>query len=182
MGNKIGPKGYFELLKGIKERVKTAQYQALKAVNKELISLYWDIGKMITEEIKQNGWGATVVKRLATDLQSEFPGISGFSTRNLHYMAKFYETYANEAIVQPMVAQINWTHNIIIMEKCKDALERQFYIRMTRKMGWTKNVLIHQIENKTYEKTLLNQTNFDRTLPDEIKNQAKLAVKDKYRS
>ncbi len=79
-----------------------------------------------------------------------------------------------------MVAEIGWTHNLIIMEKCKDDLQREFYIRSTRKYGWTKNVLIHQIENQTYEKTLLNQTNFDKTVSDDIKNQAKLAVRDEY--
>jgi predicted nuclease of restriction endonuclease-like (RecB) superfamily len=78
------------------------------------------------------------------------------------------------------VAEIAWTHNVLIMEKCKDSLEREFYIRMSRKFGWSKNVLAHQIENKTYEKTLLNQTNFDKALPENIKNQAKLAVKDEY--
>jgi len=180
MGNKMEHEGYFQLLKGIKERVRAAQYEALRAVNKELISLYWDIGEMIITESKKKGWGAAVVKQLSLDLQIEFPGISGFSKRNLHYMARFYDSYANDQIVQPLVAQISWTHNIIILEKCQDALERQFYIRMTRRMGWTKAVLTHQIENQTYEKTILNQTNFDKTLPDEIKNQAKLAVKDEY--
>jgi predicted nuclease of restriction endonuclease-like (RecB) superfamily len=78
------------------------------------------------------------------------------------------------------VAEIGWTHNLVIMEKCKNDLEREFYLRMTRKFGWTKNVLIHQIENQTYEKTLLNQTNFEQTLPANIRDQAKLAVKDEY--
>ncbi len=82
--------------------------------------------------------------------------------------------------LQPLVAEIGWTHNLIIMEKCKNDLEREFYIRMTKKFGWTKDVLIHQIENQTYEKTLLGQTNFDQTLPEDIRNQAKLAVKDEY--
>src|SRR3989338_3997862 len=80
----------------------------------------------------------------------------------------------------PMVREISWSHNIVIMEKCKDDLEREFYIRITSKFGWTKNVLIHHVENKTYEKTLLNQTNFNKTLSKEIRNQAKLAVKDEY--
>lgn len=79
-----------------------------------------------------------------------------------------------------MVREIGWTHNVIILMNCKDDLRREFYIRMTRRFGWTKNVLSHHIDNQSYEKTLLNQTNFDRTLPDEIRNQAKLAVKDEY--
>ena len=80
----------------------------------------------------------------------------------------------------PLVQEIAWAHNIVIMEKCKGDLPREFYLRMTRKFGWTKNVLIHQIENQSYEKTLINQSNFNNTLPAKIKNQAKLAVKDEY--
>ena len=76
--------------------------------------------------------------------------------------------------------EIAWAHNIAIMEKCKDPLEREFYIRMTKKFGWTKNVLIHQIENQSYEKTLLNKTNFNKTIPEKYRHQAKLAVKDEY--
>lgn len=92
-------------------------------------------------------------------------------------MKQFYETYAANEKLSPLVREIGWTHNLIIMSKCKDDLEREFYLRMTRKFGWTKNVLVHQIENQTYEKTLLNQTSFDQTLPAEIRDQAKLAVK-----
>jgi predicted nuclease of restriction endonuclease-like (RecB) superfamily len=95
-------------------------------------------------------------------------------------MRNLYLTYSQNEKLQPLVAEIGWTHNLVIMEKCKDELEREFYIRMTRKFGWTKNVLINQIENQSYEKTLLNQTNFAQTVPENIRNQAKLAVKDEY--
>lgn len=95
-------------------------------------------------------------------------------------MAQFYSEYQSVENLQPLVAEISWTKHIVILNKCKDSLERQFYILSTKKFGWTKNVLIHQIENKTYEKYLLNQTNFDNTLPETIKNQAVLAVKDEY--
>jgi predicted nuclease of restriction endonuclease-like (RecB) superfamily len=95
-------------------------------------------------------------------------------------MRLFYESYAESEKLAPLVREIGWTHNIVILEKCKDELEQEFYLRMTRRFGWTKNVLIHQIENRTYEKTLLNQTNFDQTLPESIQHQAKLAVKDEY--
>jgi len=171
---------YQQFLSDIKQRIKSAQYEALRAVNKELISLYWDIGKMIVERQKGETWGKAIVDRLAVDLRSEFPGISGFSSSNLWRMHNFYTYYAKNTKLAPLVREIGWTHNIIILEKCKDNLEREFYIRMARKMGWTKAVLIHQVENKTYEKTILNQTNFDRTLPAEIKDRAKLAVKDEY--
>ncbi len=171
---------YAKLLIDIKKRVRAAQYDALRAVNKELIGLYWDIGKMITKRQKAAGWGKSVVEKLARDLQAEFPGIRGFSARNLWLMQDLYKNYCGKAKLQPMVAEIGWTHNVVIMQSCKDPLQREFYIRMTRKFGWTKNVLIHQIENQTYEKTMLNQTSFPKTLPQNIRNQAKLAVKDEY--
>ena len=136
----------------------------MKVVNKELITLYWDIGRSITERQQSEGWGKSVVEHLAKDLQTSFPGMGGFSSRNIWYMRTFYLCYSENTKLQPMVAEISWTNNLLIMEKCKDDLEREFYIRMTRKHGWTKNVLIHQIENQSYEKTLLNQTNFDKTI------------------
>jgi predicted nuclease of restriction endonuclease-like (RecB) superfamily len=143
-------------------------------------ALYWDIGKMIVGRQQGNSWGKSVVEQLAKDLQAEFAGISGFSAANLWRMRLFYESFGDNEKLAPLVREIGWTHNIVILEKCKDDLEREFYIRMTKKFGWTKNVLIHQIENQTYEKTLLNQTNFQQTVSEEIRNQAKLAVKDEY--
>ena len=95
-------------------------------------------------------------------------------------MAQFYTEYQGNEILQPLVGEISWTKHTVIMGRCKDHFEREFYIRMTKRMGWSKNVLIHQIENKTYERTLMNQTNFNKALPEKIKNQAKLAVKDEY--
>jgi len=180
MINKIPTNEYGNLLQDVKQRIRSAQYEALRAVNKELISLYWDIGKMIVDRQKKHGWGKSIVENLAKDLQLEFPGVQGYSERNIWYMRNFFVEYENKPNLQPMVAEIGWTHNIIIMAKCKDDLEREFYIRMTKKFGWTKNVLIHQIENQSYEKTLLGQTNFNKVLPEKIKNQAKLAVKDEY--
>lgn len=168
------------LLDEIKQRIRSAQYEALKAVNKELISLYWDIGRLILERQKEETWGKSVVKRLADDLLTEFPGIMGFSVSNLWRMRIFYETYAQNEKLAPLVREISWSKNVVILERCKEELEREFYLRMTRKFGWTRDVLIRQIENQTYEKTLLGQTNFDQTLPEDIRNQAKLAVKDEY--
>jgi len=148
---------YANLLRDIKDRIRSAQYEALRAVNKELIGLYWDIGSMIVERQKGRSWGKAVVERLAKDLQVEFPGIKGLSPSSLWRMKLFYKSYKEDQKLAPLVREIGWTHNIVIMEKCKDILQREFYIRMTRKFGWTKNVLIHQIENQTYEKTLLSQ-------------------------
>jgi predicted nuclease of restriction endonuclease-like (RecB) superfamily len=174
------PKDYTELLAEIKQRIRSAQYDALKAVNKELIALYWDIGRMIVERQKNESWGKAIVERLAQDLQKEFLGIGGFSARNIWHMRNFHVTYAKNPILQPLVAEIGWTHNLVILEQCKEPQEREFYIRMTRKFGWSKNVLIHQIENQSYQKYLLNQTNFDKAVPEKYRNQAKLAVKDEY--
>ncbi len=171
---------YPRLLAEVKERIRAAQYSALKAVNKELVGLYWDIGRMIVERQKTQGWGKAVVQQLAVDLQSAFPGVRGFSVQNLWYMRQFYKEYHDNPKLQPLVGEISWTKNLVIMSRCKDLLEREFYIRMTRKFGWSKNVLIHQIENQTYEKSLLGQTNFDKALTPELRSQAKLAVKDEY--
>ena len=171
---------YPALLKEIKERIRSAQYDALKAVNKELISLYWDIGRIIVERQKGESWGKSVVIQLSIDIQNEFPGISGFSARNIWRMRFFYLTYKGNQKLSPMVAELGWTHNLIIMEACKDDLEREFYLRMTKKHGWSKGTLMDQIQNQAYEKTMLNQTNFELALPSGISNQARLAVKDEY--
>lgn len=171
---------YGSLLGEIKARIRSAQYEALKVVNKELINLYWDIGRMILTRQEEQAWGKSVVKNLAKDLQAEFPGASGFSVANLWRMKLFYETYRNNLKLAPLVREISWSHNLVLLEKCKDDLAREFYMRMSRKFGWTKNVLIHQVENQTYEKTLLNQTNFPERLPAESQSQAQLAVRDEY--
>ena len=163
----------------IKQKVRQAQYEALKIVNTHLINLYWEIGKSIAEKQSEN-WGKAIVPTLAKELQNEFPGTGGFSTTNLWLMAQFYSEYHTVEILHPLVGEISWTKHIAILNKCKNNQERQFYILSTKKFGWTKNVLILQIENKTFEKYLLNQTNFGSTLPDSIKNQAYLAVKDEY--
>ncbi len=174
------PSDYGNLLVEIKERIRGAQYEALKAVNKELIALYWDIGKMIVERQQQESWGRNVVESLAKDLQAEFSGIQGFSAQNLWRMKQLYQSYSTNEKLSPLVREIGWTHNVIILMNCKDDLQREFYLRMTRKFGWSKNILIHQIENQSFEKTFANQTNFDQTLPAKIRPQAKLAVKDEY--
>lgn len=164
----------------IKQRVRDSQYAALRAVNKELVALYWDIGKKIVDRQNRLGWGKAVVENLAVDLQKEFPGIRGFSADNLWRMRKFYVQFEKDAKLAPLVQEISWTKIVVIMESCKDVCEREFYINMTKRFSWTKDVLIHQIENQSFRKALLNQTSFDKTVPAKIRNQAKLAVKDEY--
>lgn len=171
---------YKAFVEEIKQRVRDSQYAALRAVNKELVALYWDIGKRIVDKQNKLGWGKAVVENLAIDLQKEFPGIRGFSADNLWRMRKFYVQFEKNSKLAPLVQEISWAKIIVIMESCKNDAEREFYINMTKKFGWTKDVLIHQVENQSYEKTLLNQTSFDKTVPAKIRNQAKLAVKDEY--
>ena len=171
---------YSSLLAEVKERIRSAQYSALKVVNTELVGLYWDIGRMIAERQEKAGWGRSVVESLSADLRLEFPGVAGFSVQNLWYMRQFYLEYSGHERLQPLVGEIAWAHNLLIMSKCKDPLEREFYIRMTRKFGWSKNILTHQIDNQSYEKSMLGQTNFDQALTPELRAQAKLAVKDEY--
>jgi predicted nuclease of restriction endonuclease-like (RecB) superfamily len=171
---------YPALLIEIKERIRSAQYAALRTVNVELLSLYWDIGRLIGKRQEGETWGRSVVENLAKDLKAEFPRVGGFSAPNLWRIKQFYEAYAKDEKLAPLVREVSWSKNLVILERCKDPAERQFYLERTKQFGWTKNVLIHQIENKTYEKTQINQTNFDVALPEHIRNQAKLAVKDEY--
>lgn len=171
---------FIKFVSDVKAKIRKSQLEALRAVNRQLVELYLNIGEMIVEKQEAYGWGKSVVEKLSLELQKEFPGIRGYSVQNLWYMRQFFMEYQKSKNLQPLVGEISWTKNIIILSKCKDDLEREFYFRMTIKYGWTKNVLIHQIANKSYEKYLLNQTSFDQTLPAEVRLQAKLAVKDKY--
>jgi predicted nuclease of restriction endonuclease-like (RecB) superfamily len=174
------PSDYSQLLAEVKERVRSAQFAALKAVNTELVGLYWDLGRMIVERQVGETWGKSVVEKLSEDLRREFPAVGGFSASNLWRMKALFELYRADEKLAPLVREIAWAHNLAIMSRCKDPLEREFYLRMTRKFGWSKNVLIHQIDNQSYEKSLLGQTNFDQTLTPALRAQAKLAVKDEY--
>ena len=164
----------------VKNRIRSGQYEALKAVNKELVGLYWDLGKMIVQKQTEHGWGKSVVETLASDLQKEFPGVKGFSISNLWYMAQFYTKYQGDTKLESMIREIGWTHNLLIMKGCKASPERQFYIAASKKFGWTTRVLEHQIDNKTFEKYLLNQTSLDQPLADKYKDQKILAIKDHY--
>lgn len=131
---------------------------------------------------KQNtlGWGKAIVETLAKDLQKEFPGIQGFSSANLWRMRNFYLTYQQNKKLAPMAREISWTKNVVIMERCKDDIRREFYIKITKKFGWTKDVLINQLEAGAFERYMANQTNFDKAVPEKYRHQAKLAVKDEY--
>jgi len=170
---------YGDFFREVKEKIRHAQYEAAKAVNTTIISLYWEIGSSLSEKLKA-GWGKAVAETLSDDIQKEFPGIQGFSARNLWYMVKFYEEYAGNEILQPLVAEISWSKHLVIMTKCKNTQERLFYILATKNYGWTKDVLIHKIEMKSFEKFALGQHNFEQTLPAKLRNQAVLALKDEF--
>lgn len=178
--NQLKLSSYADFLNKLKNQIKLAQVTALKTVNKELLLLYWNIGKAIIEKQKQEDWGESVIEKLASDLQNEFPGIKGFSARNLWRMRDLYVSYSDNPKLPPLVAEISWSNNLIILEKCHDNLEREFYIRMARRHGWSKLALLNHIENQTYEKTMLSQTNFQSTLPTTLQDQTKWLIKDEY--
>jgi len=171
---------YQEVLKAIKERVRQAQYQALKAVNTELIAAYWDLGRLIVENQERYGWGEGIVDRLAKDLRLDFPGVRGFSNRSLRYMRSFYLTYLNKPKLQSLIAEISWTGNLAILDKCNTDQEREFYLKMAKNYGWSSRTLSNQLDTKAFERWLLNQTNFDLAISADRRAKATLAVKDDY--
>ena len=176
----ISLRDYEGLLAELKERIRSAQLDALRSVNREQISLYVDIGRMIVERQQGETWGKSVVGSLSDDLRKEFPGTNGFSAANLWRMKNFYEAYGGDEKLAQLVREIGWSHNITILEKCKSDQEREFYVRSCRKHGWSRSVLIHQIENETFQRTMSNQTNFGSTLDPPLSVHAQLAVKDEY--
>ena len=115
--------------------------------------------------ICRQGWGAKVVDRLASDLCREFPDMKGFSPRNLKYMRLFAETWTDEQFVQQVIAQIPWGHNLEILTKIKSCEEREWYARADIEYGWSRSVLVHQIESKLYHRQGQAITNFDKQLP-----------------
>ena len=127
----IHPRDYADFLAGIKRQIRQRQYQALRAVNHELVALYWELGEAIRRKQEEPGWGKSVVETLARDLQAEFPGRNGFSAPNLWLMRQFYLEYRDKPILQPLVREISWAKNLVIFSRCKDDLTREFYLRAT---------------------------------------------------
>jgi predicted nuclease of restriction endonuclease-like (RecB) superfamily len=171
---------YAALLDGLKERIRSAQVKAALAVNRELISLYWQIGHEILLKQEVEGWGAKVIDRLAKDLKQEFPDMKGFSRSNLKYMRVFAEAYPEGSIGQQLVDQIPWGHNIRLMEMVKDPAERLWYIQQTIENGWSRNILVMQIESNLYQRQGDAITNFERSLPSPQSDLAQQLIKDPY--
>lgn len=176
----FNPKDYETFLLDLKQRIRTAQVRAAIAVNRELVLLYWQIGREILARQHQQGWGAKVIAILAKDLQKEFPEIKGFSTRNLNYMRAFADAYPDEAIVQQAAAQIPWFHNCVLLDKVKDPQQRLWYAQKTIEQGWSRNVLVLQIESNLYQRQGGAITNFDQVLPQPQSDLMQQIVKDPY--
>lgn len=174
------PDDYQQFLGELKERIRNAQIRAVIAINRELVLLYWQIGRDILHRQQQQKWGAKVIDNLASDLQKAFPDMKGFSSRNLKYMRSFAETYQDFEFVQEVLAQITWYHNIALIEKVKSPEQRLWYARQTIEQGWSRNVLVHQIESGLYKRQGKADTNFSRTLPNPQSELAQQLFKDPY--
>jgi len=174
------PQGYDAFLRELKERIRHAQLHAALAVNRELVLLYWRMGRDILQRQREQGWGAKVIDLLSRDLRAAFPDMKGFSPRNLKYMRAFAEANPDESIVQEALAQITWYHNLALLEKVDAPDERLWYARQAMEHGWSRNVLVHQIESGLYHRQGQAVTNFDRTLPPPRSDLARQMLKDPY--
>ncbi|ABW32989.1 PDDEXK nuclease domain-containing protein [Acaryochloris marina] len=172
--------GYDIFLNDVKTRIRAAQVKAKLAVNQELVLLYWQIGREILTRQQQQGWGAKVIDQLSKDLRQEFPEMKGFSARNLKYMRAFAEAYDDQQIVQQAAAQIPWFHNCVLLDKVKDPQIRQWYSQKTIENGWSRSVLVHQIESDLHKRQGSAITNFDRALPQPQSDLAQALLKDPY--
>ena len=179
MENEIDVSKYKKIFENIRQEILKSQYKAMQVVNKELIFMYWHIGKIIVDNSK---WGNKFIDSLSIDLKLEFPEVTGFSVRNLKYMKKMAEEYPDFEFVQQVVAQIPWGHNIILMDKVKNIEERKWYIKQSIINGWSRSLLTMQIESKLYERQVVAEkvTNFPATLPDIQSDLAIQTMKDPY--
>jgi len=172
--------GYGIWLADLKQRIQSAQQRATLSVNRELILLYWQIGRDILERQQAQGWGSKVVDQLAHDLTAAFPDMKGFSRRNLLYMRSFAEKWPDLQFVQQAVAQIPWGHNILIITKCTSVDEARFYVEQTLCEGWSRDVLALQLKSKLHARAGKSVTNFSLTLPPPQSDLAQQTLKDPY--
>ncbi len=174
------PFNYAAFLASLQERIRGAQARAVLSVNRELVLLYWQIGREILAQQGAQGWGARVVDRLSQDLRRAFPEMKGFSARNLKYMRAFAQAWPDEAFVQEVLAQITWYHNIAVLEKLDLPSDRVWYARKAIENGWSRNILAHQIDTRLHERLGAAQSNFARTLPAPQSELAQQLLKDPY--
>ena len=174
------PSGYPELLQDLKTRIRGAQVRAALAVNRELVLLYWSIGRDILARQGSEGWGAKVIDRLAQDLQVEFPGIVGFSPRSLKYMRSFAAAWAEESIVQQVAAQLPWGHHMVLLDRAKDEPTRLWYLHASIEHGWSRNILVHMMKGDRHLSEGKAISNFSRTLPPAGSDMAEQILRDPY--
>ena len=175
------PAGYADWLADLKGRIHAAQQRATLAVNRELVLLYWQIGRDILARQADQGWGAKVIERLAHDLRAAFPEMKGFSRANLMYMRAFAEAWPDAGIVQQAVGQLPWGHNLVLLTRLKDPGQRLAYAQSAIAHGWSRNVLNIHIETRLLERTGKATTNFDASLPKPASDLARESLKDPYR-
>ncbi len=175
------PAGYHEWLLDLKSRIHTAQQRATLAVNRELVLLYWQIGRDILARQASQGWGSKVIERLAHDLRTAFPEMKGFSRANLMYMRAFAEAWPDAEIVQQAVGQLPWGHNLVLLTRLKDSQQRLAYAESAIAHGWSRNVLHIHIETRLLERSGTAVTNFDASLPKPQSDLARESLKDPYR-
>ena len=174
------PRHYYTTLEDLKRRVRQARLKTILSVNRGLILLYWDIGRLILERQSNEGWGGKVVGRLALDLSTEFPDMRGFSPRNLLFMRSFAEAFTSGVIVKQLVSQLPWGHIIRILQKVKVPAERNWYIRQTIENGWSRNMLEIHIASGLSRRKGKAVTNFRRRLPAPQSELAEQTLKDPY--
>ncbi len=150
--NRIIDQEYSAFVSQLKQRIVASQQKALLYVNRELVLLYHQIGILILQMQKKKGWGAKVIDQISLDLRAAFPAMKGFSTRNLKYMRKFAENYHDIAFVQEVLAQLPWYHNITLLDKITDPSIRLFYIEHAIKNGWSRSLLVAQIETQLHNR------------------------------
>ena len=174
------PADYGNLLADLKQRIAHTRQRAALALNQELVQLYWHIGRDIVQRQSQQGWGTKVIERLAKDLHAAFPDMKGFSRSNLMSMRLFYESWEDEAIVQQLVGQLPWGHNILLLTKLKVMDQRRWYAQQAILHGWSRNVLWHHISTALHQRTGNAVTNFERLIPAPDSELAQQTLKDPY--
>ena len=175
------PAGYADWLAELKNRIHSAQQRAALAVNRELVLLYWQIGRDILARQAEQGWGAKVIERLAQDLRSAFPQMKGVSPRNLKYMRAFAEAWPDSEFVQQAAAQLPWFHLCTLIDKLKIREERDWYLAKAAEHNWSRNILVMQIETNARGRSGQAVSNFDARLPKPHSDLARESLKDPYR-